>query len=134
MAVTSIERIRAPTRVYNLTVAPTPTYFAHGLAVHNKAPADGAAGTGTSVGGCFLAGTRIRLADGSTKPIEAIEVGERVRAFDPKTGELTTSRVVRTLDRRVGDSYRLTFANGARVQVTGEHPVFTPAGRFVKVK
>jgi len=36
--VTAIERLRAPTTVYNLTVEAPHTYFAGGLAVHNKGP------------------------------------------------------------------------------------------------
>ncbi|MBI3082964.1 MAG: transglycosylase SLT domain-containing protein, partial [Candidatus Omnitrophica bacterium] len=83
---------------------------------------------------CFLAGTRITLADGTSKPIEQVQVGERVRAFDPETGELTASQVVRTLTREVGAYYEVHLASGQTVEVTGEHPIFTPEGAFVKVK
>src|SRR5262245_2400686 len=38
--------------------------------------------------GCFLAGTPITMADGTTKPIEEIQVGDVVLAYDKVTGEM----------------------------------------------
>ncbi|MFF7182180.1 polymorphic toxin-type HINT domain-containing protein [Streptomyces sp. NPDC008121] len=50
-------------------------------------------------GGChsFLPGTRVLLADGSTKAIEDVELGDRVTVTDPETGETTTREVVGTI-------------------------------------
>lgn len=49
---------------------------------------------------CFLAGTPILMADGSTKPIEAIRPGDEVAAFDPDAqqglGPLRPGKVTRT--------------------------------------
>jgi len=45
----SIESVRVPTRVYNLMTDSPHTFFANGIAVHNK-------GGG---GGCFAAGTPV---------------------------------------------------------------------------
>ncbi|WP_236567814.1 RHS repeat-associated core domain-containing protein [Nocardiopsis sp. FR6] len=45
----------------------------------------------------FVPGTRVMMADGSTKPIEEVEVGERVLATDPETGEQTARRVLATI-------------------------------------
>lgn len=41
--------------------------------------------SGGGGGGCFLAGTPITMADGSTKPIEQLKVGDTLLAFDEKT-------------------------------------------------
>jgi|TARA_R110001606_G_scaffold3642_19_gene16525 hypothetical protein len=54
---------------------------------------------------CFSAGTLIDMADGSRKPIEQIEVGDEVLAYDPAElgglGELKAARVTRTMVNQV---------------------------------
>lgn len=45
----------------------------------------------------FVPGTRVLLADGSTKPIEEVELGDRVVAADPETGETVSREVVATI-------------------------------------
>ncbi|MGO1055272.1 polymorphic toxin-type HINT domain-containing protein [Crossiella sp. CA198] len=45
----------------------------------------------------FVPGTRVLLADGSSKPIEEIRIGDRVQAADPETGESGTRAVVGTV-------------------------------------
>ena len=56
---------------------------------------------------CFSAGTLIDMADGSRKPIEQIEVGDEVLAYDPAElgglGELKAARVTRTMVNQVED-------------------------------
>ncbi|KAA9381614.1 hypothetical protein F5972_01940 [Microbispora cellulosiformans] len=44
----------------------------------------------------FVPGTAVLLADGSTKPIEDVQIGDRVKSTDPKTGE-TSSRPAATV-------------------------------------
>ena len=54
---------------------------------------------------CFSAGTLIDMADGTQKPIEQIEVGDEVLAYDPAEndglGELKAARVTRTMVNQV---------------------------------
>ncbi|MFF3764588.1 RHS repeat-associated core domain-containing protein [Streptomyces sp. NPDC001922] len=45
----------------------------------------------------FLPGTKVLLSDGSTKPIEDVELGDKVTVTDPETGETTTREVVGTI-------------------------------------
>ncbi|MGO1055275.1 polymorphic toxin-type HINT domain-containing protein [Crossiella sp. CA198] len=45
----------------------------------------------------FVPGTRVLLADGSSKPIEEIRIGDRVQAADPETGESGARAVVGTV-------------------------------------
>lgn len=78
---------------------------------------------------CFVPGTSILMADGRTKHIENIEVGDWVLAADPEgeerahayqvSGTLknTTERVVRI---EVG-----SIGNSGFVEATGEHPFWT---------
>ncbi|NIA67724.1 hypothetical protein HBA54_03895 [Pelagibius litoralis] len=71
---------------------------------------------------CFVAGTRVLMADGSEKAIECIEVGEAIR-----NGRGGISRV-RAIERPALGT-RLLFAfNGSRPFVTAEHPFLTMMG------
>jgi hypothetical protein len=45
----------------------------------------------------FARGTLVLLADGSTKPIEEVELGDRVVATDPEAGESGPQKVVATI-------------------------------------
>ncbi|MEU9391927.1 polymorphic toxin-type HINT domain-containing protein [Streptomyces sp. NPDC048324] len=80
---------------------------------------------------CFLAGTDVLMADGSTKNIEDVKLGDRVKATDPKTGK-TKSRKVTRLIRTEGDKYfnQLSIAtkNGIeKLTATHEHPFWSPS-------
>ncbi|XKK38614.1 HINT domain-containing protein [Nocardiopsis sp. ARC36] len=50
-----------------------------------------------SPGNSFVPGTRVVMADGSTRPIEEVDVGEKVLATDPETGERTARTVLATI-------------------------------------
>ncbi|MFI6102933.1 polymorphic toxin-type HINT domain-containing protein [Streptomyces sp. NPDC051310] len=45
----------------------------------------------------FLPGTMVLLSDGSTKPIEEVELGDKVTVTDPETGETTVREVAGTI-------------------------------------
>ncbi|WP_244231329.1 RHS repeat-associated core domain-containing protein [Saccharomonospora piscinae] len=82
--------------------------------------------------GCnsFVPGTRVLLADGSSKPIEEVELGDRVLATDPVTGESGARKVVATITGQgVKDLVEVTVTvegkSGDRVETitaTAEHP------------
>jgi pretoxin HINT domain-containing protein len=80
-------------------------------------------------GGCFLAGTPITMADGSTKPIEEIAVGDVVLAYDKKSGEMKPDPVKRLHKPVTVDSYLLV--NGD-LRITPTQPVFS-AGKWVEM-
>ncbi|MFF9983246.1 polymorphic toxin-type HINT domain-containing protein [Streptomyces erythrochromogenes] len=69
----------------------------------------------------FPTGTRVRMADGSSKAIEHVKVGDRVLATDPQTGETAPKTVTATIitpdDKEFTD---LTLTNDA-------HPRGPPA-------
>nr|WP_308340505.1 MULTISPECIES: Hint domain-containing homing endonuclease [unclassified Streptomyces] len=46
-----------------------------------------ASGGSCPINNSFTPGTKVLMADGSTKPIEDVKVGDKVKATDPKTGE-----------------------------------------------
>ncbi|MDQ0950330.1 RHS repeat-associated protein [Streptomyces phaeochromogenes] len=78
---------------------------------------------------CFLAGTDIRMADGSTKDIEDVEIGDEVVATDPETGE-TGPREVSQLIITEHDKHfnKLTIATEhgeEQLTATHEHPFWS---------
>ncbi|MFJ9823669.1 polymorphic toxin-type HINT domain-containing protein [Streptomyces sp. NPDC101160] len=80
---------------------------------------------------CFLAGTDVLMADGSTKDIEDIRIGDEVAATDPETGE-SGSRKVTRLIRIDSDKYfnELTIATEdgpEKLTATHEHPFWSPS-------
>ena len=70
---------------------------------------------------CFGAGTPVRMLDGS-RPIESLEVGDRVLAQDPRTGALGYRPVLAVLHNPPGPT--------VVVKVAGEAIVSTPFHRF----
>jgi RHS repeat-associated protein len=53
----------------------------------------------STAGSCnsFAPGTLVLLADGSSRPIEKLQLGDKVEATDPETGKTTTEPVVATI-------------------------------------
>ena len=79
---------------------------------------------GGAARGCLLsfsADTHVLLADGTTKPISEIKVGDNVLATDPETGETAPQEVtaVWVHDDTLVD---LEVANGAVITTTEDHP------------
>ena len=75
--------------------------------------------------GCFVAGTPIITPQGSI-PIEQIQVGQVITAFDPSSGRITTDRVSqlhRTEELRRVET--LEFSNGQTLTSTPEHPFYS---------
>ena len=70
---------------------------------------------------CFVAGTRVAMADGTSRPIERVAVGDRVLGRDG------VNRVVAVERPRLG-TRRLYALNGGPFFVTAEHPFLTEEG------
>lgn len=94
-------------------------------------------GAVSSVGrnACFPAGTPVLMADGTTRPIEDVAVGDHVACTDPDTGQPTTSTVTRTFTHEHTPTIRIRTSNGD-LETTPAHPLyvhgkgFTPAGHI----
>jgi len=107
----SIARIRQPTHVYNLQTDAPNTYFANGIAVHNKGG-----------GGCFPAGTTIATPSGLVA-IETLQPGAVVL-----TGQGAMTAVEATFVTR---ARVLTLRTDAGLlRTTAEHPVLCGDGKF----
>ncbi|MBM4830635.1 RHS repeat-associated core domain-containing protein [Actinospica acidiphila] len=77
----------------------------------------------------FVSGTEVLLADGTTKPIEDVEVGEKVTVTDPVTGKTTVREVVSTIitedDKRFVDISLATSDGVAVLAATTTHPFWS---------
>jgi len=87
--------------------------------------------------GCFIAGTPVQMADGSTKPIERVKAGDLVKSRNPRTGVEEAKRVLQTTVRQTGAILTLALVDpktGHQEQITttDEHPFYVAGTGFVK--
>ncbi|RLP94032.1 hypothetical protein EAD98_17810 [Micromonospora sp. CV4] len=81
-----------------------------------------------SLGLCSFSGdTRVLMADGSTKPISELKVGDEVQAADPETGEKGSRRVTHLWIHQ--DDLRALQVAGAELKTTEDHPFWNAAER-----
>jgi predicted lipid-binding transport protein (Tim44 family) len=116
--IVSIQRVRERVPVFNLQTDHPNTFFAGGVAVHNK-------GGG---GGCFPAGTMIQTPAGQI-PIEKLSAGDRVRAVDPEGA--TVAAGVEKLFATRSPVITIETERGV-LRTTTEHPVGLPGGIFLE--
>ena len=78
----------------------------------------------STCGGCFIAGTKVTLADGSEMNIEEIEPGQMVKTFD--TDELVVSEgfVGDVQEITQNKLVKITLSNDHVITTTTEHPFY----------
>jgi RHS repeat-associated protein len=81
---------------------------------------------------CFTAGTKVQTDEGE-KPIEDIEVGDKVLAKDDETGEMAYKEVEWLFQRDVEEIYNITVG-GEVITTTDEHPFWIVGKGWVKSK
>ncbi|MFJ4969323.1 polymorphic toxin-type HINT domain-containing protein [Streptomyces sp. NPDC088755] len=93
--------------------------------------ADGALAKLLSRCKCFRAGVEVLMADGSTKAIEDVEVGDEVLATDPETketGPRKVTRLIRTEDDKRFNTLSIATEDGIEeLTATHEHPFWSPS-------
>jgi|GEM_PF-1747790 len=95
-----------------------------GLAVEVMSAVGVLVETVTVVGsGCFTAGTKIIMSDGSYKNIEEIRTGDIVKAFDIRKKKYTNAKVVNTFYH---NSYEIPYylIINSNLEVTPNHPMY----------
>lgn len=80
--------------------------------------------------GCFVAGTRVLMADGTQKPIEKVSVGDLVLSRHEKTGEVAAKSVRRTFIHHDKSTLVLQLGNEL-IETTREHPFYVEGKGFV---
>jgi hypothetical protein len=93
------------------------------------AGAGGGGDSGSGGVGCFLAGTPIRMADGTDKLIEDLKLGDMVAAFTGTADAVQPRRVVTLF---LHDSPAHLIVNGS-LRVTGTHRMLRDDGEFVEM-
>lgn len=73
-------------------------------------------------GGCFVAGTKVLLANGDTKPIETLQTGEEVQTHDG------AQRITACMTYPAKQTYELVFSDGTTLLTTDSHPISTVDG------
>lgn len=111
----SLERVDRPVTVYNLEVDGPHTYFANGIAVHNKG------------GGCFAPGTRVATPAGP-RAIETLQLGEQVLAAQPD-GSLVPAEVTGVYLNFT--PLLILHTDAGDLRTTEEHPLLTASGQFL---
>ena len=116
----------------------TPSGFAQatlGGAALGGATGGAAGGVFTRVSGsaCFVAGTQVLMADGTSKAIEDVAVGDEVRAADPETDEVVSRRVLDTYVTPDVATYAVETSGGTVVS-TAEHPFWVDGKGWVPVR
>jgi RHS repeat-associated protein len=80
---------------------------------------------------CFLAGTDVKMADGSTKHINKIKVGDEVLATNPLTGQTGARKVTRLIvtdnDKHFNEVTIATARGPKKLTATHEHPFWSPS-------
>jgi len=83
-------------------------------------------------GGCFVAGSLVAMADGSTRSIEQVKVGDRVKSLDRVTGALRAATVTSTQQHGPESSADGIVVVNGRLHATRNHPILA-GGRVVRM-
>ncbi|MFC1704537.1 right-handed parallel beta-helix repeat-containing protein, partial [Candidatus Omnitrophota bacterium] len=83
----------------------------------------------TTGGGCFLAGTKISMSDGSTKPIEEVQLGDMVLAYDTVAREMKPNKVTELIRHPKENVY---YVVNGHLRVTPIHGMLSQ-GKWVKM-
>ncbi len=83
---------------------------------------------GPQINICLAEGTMIRMADGSLKSIETLEVGDMVLAFNHLSGRYEATALLMTPHTELGAKLynvtTLSFSDGYKLRIVGEHGLF----------
>ena len=81
---------------------------------------------------CFAAGTKITMADYSTKNIEQIKKNDTVLTFDGTTQKLVSGKVEKLVTARHSHLQKLVFSD-REIIVTNDHPFWTAENKWASV-
>ena len=85
-------------------------------------PSSGSSSTATGGSGCFVAGTPVLMADGSTRAIESLKPGDSIWAGNGKSNEVQALIVIKH------EGKKFAFNGDGNYFVTESHPFLTTQG------
>jgi len=111
--------------VYNLNIEEYNTFFTNGILGHNRKIL-----LQSFIGGCFDAGTKILMEDGTEKNIEDITNNDTVLSYNETLHQIIPNRVlsVFAFTNQNNDLVTLTFNDGTIIHTTTTHPFLTTDG------
>lgn len=77
---------------------------------------------------CLGAGAQVRLPEGATRAIEAVQVGDVVWGVDPATGRSGPAEVLAVASPWHTQMWQLRLSDGHTLTLSSDHPVWTEAG------
>ena len=123
--ITAIEEKTDKVTVYNLeNVVDNHNFYANNMLVHNR---------------CFIAGTKITMADGIKKSIEDIVVGDLVQSYNFDAGEYEFKEVIGTNSFDPSETVKYTIEWSAdqvnsELTCTYDHPLFKTDGTLISYR
>jgi hypothetical protein len=88
-------------------------------------------GEGIHSGTCFIASTPVVMANGRTKPIGSIHIGDMVLSRDETTGCIAAQIVEKVFVHRTKGSLIVRYANGQTLDTTDEHRFYIVGRGFI---
>ena len=85
---------------------------------------DNTGGGGTGGGTCFVGGTPVTMADGSTKAIEQIRIGDKVLGWDTEARTQVEAEVSKVFHHSAKEMCGYIVVINGAVGVTPEHPLY----------
>ena len=82
---------------------------------------------------CFVGDTNVSMANGSTKRIDKINVGDEVLTLDFYTNKVIKTNVVAFIDQGIKDVYELKFSDGTNIKCTSDHK-FWSVNKWIKAE
>ena len=84
--------------------------------------------------GCFAAGTEVKMADDSYRPIEKVLPGEKVYSYDENTKEYVVQKVLKLNTNQPKPMVRVKFDNGNTIDCTDDHKFLVKCGKWVQAR
>ena len=74
---------------------------------------------------CFVAGTQVAMADGSSQSIENVVIGSLIKTHDHHTGDVQDKTVRNVLHKKVDKTVLFTFGDISKeLEATHDHPIY----------
>ena len=113
--------VNEDTKVYNLSeVEINHNYFANDVLVHNRS--------------CFVKGTMIEMADGTTKPIEEINVGDLVLSYNEIINVVEEREVTEVNSPIHDDLVKYILSDDTEIISTFDHPFYVNGLKLASYK
>jgi hypothetical protein len=72
---------------------------------------------------CFVAGTKIKLANSTEKNIEDVVIGDVIKTYNHRTNQVENNNVLHVIDRDDQETVLYTLSNGKTLEATLDHPI-----------